>query len=52
MERFETQWLTAEENLLALADLSGQWIDIPASGSISSMVVARRKASCLTWIRA
>ena len=24
----------------------------PASGSISSMVVARRKASCLTWIRA
>ena len=28
MGRFETQWLTAEKNLLALADLSGQWIDI------------------------
>ena len=25
--RFETQWLTADKNLLALADLSGQWID-------------------------
>ena len=28
MGRFETQWLTAEKHLLALADLSGQWIDI------------------------
>ena len=28
MGRFETQWLIAEKNLLALADLSGQWIDI------------------------
>ena len=28
MGRFETQWLTAGKNLLALADLSGQWIDI------------------------
>jgi len=27
MGRFETRWLTADENLLALADLSGQWID-------------------------
>jgi len=27
MGRFETRWLTAEKNLLALADLSGQWID-------------------------
>jgi hypothetical protein len=27
MERFETRWLTAERNLAALADLSGQWID-------------------------
>ena len=27
MGRFETRWLTAAENLLALADLSGQWID-------------------------
>ncbi len=25
--RFETRWLAAEENLSALADLSGQWID-------------------------
>ena len=27
MGRFETRWLTADENLLALADLSGRWID-------------------------
>lgn len=27
MGRFETHWLTAEKNLSALADLSGQWID-------------------------
>jgi hypothetical protein len=27
MGRFETRWLTAEKNLPALADLSGQWID-------------------------
>src|SRR6478736_2749873 len=25
--RFETRWLTAEKNLSALVDLSGQWID-------------------------
>jgi hypothetical protein len=25
--RFETRWLTAERNLAALADLSGQWIN-------------------------
>ena len=25
--RFETRWLTADKNLLALTDLSGQWID-------------------------
>jgi len=28
MGRFETRWLTVENNLLALADLSGRWIDI------------------------
>jgi hypothetical protein len=28
MGRFETRWLTAEKNMLALADLSGQWIDM------------------------
>src|ERR1700681_540070 len=27
MGRFETQWLTRPENLAALADLPGQWID-------------------------
>jgi hypothetical protein len=27
MGRFETRWLTADKNLLALADLSGRWID-------------------------
>src|SRR4030088_2864014 len=26
--RFETPWLAADKNLLALADLSGQWIDL------------------------
>ena len=28
MGRFETRWLAAEKNRSALADLSGQWIDI------------------------
>jgi hypothetical protein len=28
MGRFETQWLAGPENLSALADLSGQWIDL------------------------
>ena len=28
MGRFETQWLAAPKNLSALADLSGQWIDL------------------------
>jgi hypothetical protein len=28
MGRFETQWLAAPENFAALADLSGQWIDL------------------------
>src|SRR5258707_11744239 len=27
MGRFETEWLASEENLAALADLSGRWID-------------------------
>jgi hypothetical protein len=27
MGRFETKWLSRAENLAALADLSGQWID-------------------------
>ena len=28
MGRFETQWLAAPKNLAALADLSGQWVDL------------------------
>src|SRR5262245_61097852 len=28
MGRFETQWLTTDKNLSALADLSGQWIEL------------------------
>jgi Transposase DDE domain group 1 len=28
MGRFETQWLAAPENLSAIADLFGQWIDL------------------------
>jgi Transposase DDE domain group 1 len=28
MGRFETRWLAADKNLSALADLSGQWIDL------------------------
>src|SRR5438309_4756459 len=27
MGRFETEWLASDENLTALTDLSGQWID-------------------------
>ena len=27
MGRFETEWLTRPENLAALGDLPGQWID-------------------------
>ena len=27
MGRFGTRWLTAQKNLSALVDLSGQWID-------------------------
>ena len=45
MGRFETQWLTAAKNLLRSPIF-------PASGSTSSTVVARREASCSTWIRA
>src|SRR5262249_25875822 len=32
MGRFETQWLAAPENLSAIADLSGQWIDLVHGG--------------------
>ena len=45
MGRFETKWLSRPENLAALADLPGQWID---------KVHQRRppKTSCSTWIQA
>jgi hypothetical protein len=44
MGRFETQWLAAPANLSALADLSGQWIEL---------VHGRPpEVSCSTWIQA
>ena len=45
MGRFETKWLSRPDNLAALADLPGQWID---------QVHQRRhrRSSCWTWIRA
>src|ERR1700738_4826966 len=64
MGRFETQWLTAEKNLLALADLSGQWIDIvhgrraAAAAPCPQRSMGRRPASdrhssiCLAFGRA
>ena len=39
MGRFETEFLAADENLAALADLSGQWIDrVHARHPLSSSV--------------
>src|SRR5262245_15868594 len=42
MGRFETQWLAAPKNFAALADLSGQWIDLvhgrrPPRGTVLDM---------------
>ena len=45
MGRFETQWLAAPKNFAALADLSGQWIDLVHGRS-------HPVASCSTWIQA
>jgi hypothetical protein len=45
MGRFETEWRGRPENLAALADLPGQWID-RCTGGVS------RGSSCWTWIRA
>jgi hypothetical protein len=42
MGRFETRWLTAEKNLLALTIC-------PADGSTVCMAAGRRAASCSTW---
>ena len=44
--RFETQWLATDKNLSALADLSGQWIDLVR------MAADRPVASCSIWIQA
>jgi len=45
MGRFETKWLSRPENLAALADLPGRWID-----RVHTRV--HRGWSCSTWIRA
>ena len=39
MGRFETEVLTSEENLAALADLSGQWIDTVHARRPTNVVV-------------
>src|SRR5438445_806597 len=46
MGRFETQWLAAPENLSALSDLSGQWIDLVHGRR------PPREVSCSTCIQA
>jgi len=45
MGRFETKWLSRPENLAALADLPGQWIDMCTCGD-------HQGSSCSTSIRA
>jgi hypothetical protein len=51
MGRFETQWLAAPANLSALADLSGQWIDLvhgrrpPICGKADIPPVSRQRAA-------
>ena len=42
MGRFETEWLASDENLAALIDLPGRWIDR----------VRGQRPSCSIWIRA
>jgi Transposase DDE domain group 1 len=42
MGRFETQWLAAPNNFSALADLSGQWIDL-VHGRRSPRGIVRRE---------
>ena len=39
MGRFETEWLTSGENLVALADLSGHWIDRVHTGQPPRTIV-------------
>ena len=39
MGRFETEWLTSGENLVALADLSGHWIDRVHAGQPPRTIV-------------
>ena len=60
MGRFETQWLAAPENLSALADLSGQWIDLvhgrrPPRGIVldmdSSVSSVKEGKGAIKWTR-
>lgn len=40
MGRFETEWLASDENLAALTDLSGQWIEhVKCRRSLRSIVL-------------
>jgi hypothetical protein len=52
MGRFETEWLAGPENLAALADLPGQWIDAVHKRRQPRVVVLDRGSSCSIWIRA
>jgi Transposase DDE domain group 1 len=45
MGRFETEWLANDENLVALADLSGRWIDRVTRASF----IQRLDSSSPTW---
>ena len=38
MGRFETRWLTAERNIAALADVSGQWITPPHRSALPCLL--------------
>src|SRR5215813_9983702 len=46
MGRFETQWLAAPENLCAIADLSGQWIDLVRNGRFECLGTLRCVFQC------
>jgi hypothetical protein len=42
MGRFETQWLSRPENLIALADLPGHWIDKLQQRRLAEVAVSRQ----------
>ncbi len=46
MRRFETEWLTSGENLVALADLSGHWIDRVHTGQPARTIVLDMGFEC------